>query len=372
MIVEACSDLEEGQNCSYATARSSIRIGKCHFVGPTNHSVLACVGTDFDLPDPACQLGLFHSSSKACCASHCDICHEAANMAADEACSVDYILRLAPFCSVAAAPCVVGHSFEMPVHEAVRTEAPIPIFSEFSEPEASFPPWLTELLLPLATGFIACSCSLALCCYGLREARSWNAWNTTIRTRTPTSPPSNARVVGKTRARPKERRRRRAVRRAVPRSPDHPEENPDELPALLELDPSNEMQMADTAEASEPYPLVDIWASPNEIEAAESEGLQEAPQAETDQVHPELDAKPASSRVRSAWHLKWKDMEADLEAALTGPEAVHDIPQVPHSIGRRPKPKRQANPKKDTGPFGRKISIICLVTSFFEKISRKE
>ena len=344
MIVDACSDLEEGQNCSYATARSSIRIGMCHFVGPTNHSVLACIGTDFDLPDPACQLGLFHSSSKACCASYCNICHEAVHTPTDEACSVDSILRLAPFCSVAGPPCVVGHPFETPVHEAVRTEAPsIPVITSESE-VASFPAWLSELVLPLATGFIACSCSLALCCYCLREARSWNAWNATIRT--PTSPPSNARiarVVGKARARPKERRRRR---RAVPRPPDHPDENPDELPALLELDPSNEMRTEDAADASDPYPLVDIWASPNEVEPAESEGVQEAPQAETDQVLPELDAKSASPRVRSAWHSKWKDMEADLEAALTGPEAANNIPQVPQSIGRRPKPKRKADPKK--------------------------
>ena len=321
----------------------------CRFIGPSNHSVLACIG-DMDVkPDPACQLGLFHSSSKACCPSYCHVC-ETTRTSEDDVCSVEYVLRLAPLCSVAGPPCVVGHSFEMlvhEIHEAVgTTDAPSTLMPDVSQ-AATFPPWFTELVLPLATGFIACSCSLALCCYCLREARSY-----TRATRTPTSPPSNARVVGKVRARPKRRRRRasRASIRDHRPEEENIEEPPEDFPTQVEpeyLDTSNEMK----EDRTEPYPLVDLWASPNagdaekeDLQGGGSQGVSQARLGEQDQglsdFGPEIAKQSMASPGRSAWHSKWKDMEADLEAALTvGPDAP-DIPQIPRSAGNRPKTKR--------------------------------
>ena len=341
--MDACSGLAEGQNCSYAVARSSIRIGMCHFVGPGNHSVLACISEDSGSePDPACQRGLFHSSSRACCASRCDACREAAQRAeSDPACSVEHILRLAPFCSLAGPPCLVGHALEISIPEGAKTAdaMSIPqITSEISK-APSFPPWLSELVLPLATGFIACSCSLALCCYCLREVRSWNS------IKTPSSPPSNSRVLGKARARPKERRRRRRAGRLPEIGA---ETDPAELPPLVEVESASSdiLQMEDR---DEPYPLVDLWAPPNaggaehqELQEEAQESLHEASKAGMDTAGDKLpeSLEPVSqfraSPKRSSWHSKWKDMEADLEAALaTGPDGMlNDIPQLPRSSGR--------------------------------------
>ena len=328
----------------------------CHFVGPANHTVLACMSEDVSVrPDPACQFGLLHSTSRACCASYCNVCQEKMQQDIDHACSVSHIIRLAPLCSAAGPPCIVGHPFDVPLPEAIRTtntsSLPSLLTSQTaSVPSASFPPWLSELVLPLATGFLACSCSLALCCYCLREARSWHS------VKAPTSPPSNARVLGKARPRPKEKRRRRRAGRMRPSDAD--EIDPEELPALVELEelrpPSSDvLQMEDE---TEPYPLVDLWAS--NAGGAEKKVLEEGgSQGASDAVPPELDpvakqSKASLGKTRSAWHSKWENMEADLEAALAmaSEGLATDIPRMPQSTGRRPRTKRGMKPNhKNTG-----------------------
>lgn len=173
-VVEACTQQLEGQNCSYSIAGSFVRHGVCQKIGPRNHSLLACLRSGPS--DPTCSRGLFHTASRACCASHCSFCTQLQQLQQlqgedelDHACSVDHILRLSPSCSQTGAPCVVQNVFagtniekrnklESKLVQQLETEeTPVASNSEASV--------VSNLILPLMAGFILSGCSLTVLCY---------------------------------------------------------------------------------------------------------------------------------------------------------------------------------------------------------------
>lgn len=175
-VVEACTQQLEGQNCSYSIAGSFVRHGVCQKIGPRNHSLLACLRTSSDPSDPACSRGLFHTASRACCASHCSFCRaqpEDLSERFDPACSVDHILRLSPSCSQTGAPCVVQSIFAGQKDIEKNTSATrnkrfqqlegTPLASKQSHDGSTSV--VSNLILPLMAGFILSGCSLTVLCY---------------------------------------------------------------------------------------------------------------------------------------------------------------------------------------------------------------
>ena len=293
--VLACSEQLEGQNCSYSMPRGAARFGICQPIGPANHSMLACLSSETSShPDPACQSGLFHTSSRACCASYCPSCREAAE-GGDAACSVQHILRLAPLCSEASPPCVVAQYFALaPTLEEVGTTERTETTTVPATTSEGFSP-VVELVLPLAGGFLVCGSGLTLCCYCLHEVSR-------PRPKEPTSPASKACVVGKRKPRPKGPKRKRLAQA-------------EELPALIELEP-----LEDLGRQDEPIPLIDIWA-PDPVPE---------PPASVSPSEPVPEKIPTSPPDPEKWAAKWSEMEADLEIALANAHA----PKIERKLSR--------------------------------------
>lgn len=169
--IEACSQQIEGQNCSFSVAGGFIRHGFCQRIGPENHSMMACL-SGLSQSDPACQRGLFHTRSRACCASHCTSCHVLQVLAElgdslDPACSVEHILRLSSPCSQSGPPCVVARAFAGQIefeNNSSKQQAISEARLDSGNKESSV---LFNLILPLIGGFAVSGCGITLICCSL-------------------------------------------------------------------------------------------------------------------------------------------------------------------------------------------------------------
>lgn len=113
----ACRNRTRDDECSFAGSLNTVRHGKCAEVGRVNDTKIACIplssgpagGNQKETSpfDPHCIRGRLHSQSGACCPLECDNCIMG-GFEVPDACSVEFILRLAPYCAVASPPCVAA------------------------------------------------------------------------------------------------------------------------------------------------------------------------------------------------------------------------------------------------------------------------
>ena len=213
--IEACSQQSEGQNCSLSVAGGFIRHGFCQRIGPENHSMMACLSGSQS--DPACQRGLFHTRSRACCASHCTSCHvlqvltELGDL--DPACSVEHILRLSSPCSQSLPPCVVARAFAGQIefeNNSSKQQAISEATLDSGNKESSV---LFDLILPLIGGFAVSGCGITFLCCSLYRCMAG---------KTPPMPPTSPTSEACVRKQPKQSEQQKAKSKAISAKLKHP------------------------------------------------------------------------------------------------------------------------------------------------------